>query len=58
MLNQLERIEIPKLKLESEWNLVWLKAKSMSPQAKALLNYIEANKERISTEYFGWINDN
>jgi DNA-binding transcriptional LysR family regulator len=57
MLNQLDVIDVPKLKLESEWNLVWLKAKSLSPQAKSLLNYIETHKERISMEHFGWISE-
>lgn len=55
LLHQLEVIDVPKLKLESEWNLVWLKSKSLSPQAKSLLNYIEMHKERISMEHFGWI---
>ncbi len=57
MLNQLDVIDVPKLKLESEWNLVWLKSKSLSPQAKSLLNYIETHKNRISMEHFGWISE-
>jgi DNA-binding transcriptional LysR family regulator len=57
LLEQLEIIDIPKLKLESEWNLVWLKAKSLSPQAKALLLYIEGNKKHLSKEHFGWIDE-
>lgn len=57
MLNQLEVIDVPKMKLESEWNLVWLKAKNLSPQAKALLHYIEINKSRIAAEHFGWISE-
>jgi DNA-binding transcriptional LysR family regulator len=57
LLNQLEVIDVPKMKLESEWNLVWLKAKNLSPQAKSLLNYIETNKTQISTKHFGWISE-
>ena len=57
MLNQLDVIDVPKLKLEAEWNLVWLKSKSLSPQAKSLLNYIETHKNRISMEHFGWISE-
>jgi DNA-binding transcriptional LysR family regulator len=57
MLKQLDVIDVPKLKLESEWNLVWLKSKSLSPQAKSLLNYIETHKERISMEHFEWISE-
>lgn len=57
ILNQLEVIDVPKMKLESEWNLVWLKAKNLSPQAKSLLNYIETNKTQISTKHFGWISE-
>jgi len=57
LLNQLEIIDVPKMKLESEWNLVWLKAKNLSPQAKSLLNYIETNKTQISTKHFGWISE-
>jgi DNA-binding transcriptional LysR family regulator len=54
MLKQLEIIEVEKFKLESEWNMVWLSAKNLSPQAAALIQFVEENKVRIAHQQFGW----
>jgi DNA-binding transcriptional LysR family regulator len=43
------------LPLTSNWRLVWLKGKAMSPVAAAYLQYIKDNKDKIKSESFSWI---
>lgn len=45
------------LPIVTNWNLVWLKKKKLSPTADAYLNFIEAEKERIIEENFDWHQD-
>ncbi|WP_282044518.1 LysR family transcriptional regulator [Winogradskyella flava] len=42
------------LPLVTNWNLVWQKSKSLSPTAKAYLEFIKAEKQRIIEENFNW----
>ena len=51
---QLLIIPIKELPLTSEWNLVWPKGKRMFPAAKAFLDYVEKEKDRIIHENFSW----
>ena len=53
-LKQVEVIDVDKFKLESEWNMVWLSAKNLSPQATALIQFVEEHKTRIAQQEFGW----
>jgi DNA-binding transcriptional LysR family regulator len=60
--NELEKgdikiIPIKKLPIVSNWRLIWLKGKKMSPVAKAYFNYVNEFNETINKEYFSWIND-
>jgi DNA-binding transcriptional LysR family regulator len=48
----LEIIPYDGLPMISNWNLVWLKAKKLSPVATAFLKYIEEEKENIIKENF------
>ncbi|WGK65515.1 LysR family transcriptional regulator [Croceiramulus getboli] len=45
------------LPIVTTWNLVWLSAKKLSPAAKAYLSFLEAEKQRITTELFSWIEE-
>jgi LysR family transcriptional regulator, low CO2-responsive transcriptional regulator len=45
------------LPIKSNWRLVWLKNKKLSPVAKAYLNYIQANKQHIINTHFQWYLD-
>lgn len=54
LLKQIEVIEVDKFKLESESNLVWLSAKNLSPQAAALIQFVEEHKSRLAFEHFRW----
>lgn len=50
----LEIIPFKGLPIVSHWNLVWLKAKNLSPVALAFLEYIKEQKENIIKEDFSW----
>lgn len=45
------------LPIKTEWRLIWLKSKKLSPVAESFLNYIKLNKSRIYTQYFNWYFD-
>lgn len=45
-------IPVQGLPIKTMWSLIWLKGKSLSPIAKAFLEYIEAEKMRIVEEHF------
>ena len=38
----------------SQWNLIWLKSKNLSPAAEAFKNYLLENKSAIIQSHFGW----
>ncbi len=50
----LKVIEVEGLPLETQWRLIWLKDKKLSPVAKAYLQYIRADKDEILKEHFEW----
>ncbi|WP_395633129.1 LysR family transcriptional regulator [Flavobacterium sp.] len=43
------------LPLVTNWRLIWLKGKAMSPVAAAFLQYIKDNKEAVKSTSFSWI---
>ena len=43
--------------IKSNWHLVWLKNKSLSPVAEAYINYIREEKNNLKTNYFSWIDN-
>lgn len=60
--NELEKGDIKIIQFEdlpmiSNWKLIWLKDKKMSPVAQAYLTYIQAEKSRINENIFSWINN-
>lgn len=54
---QLKIIPVKNLPISSEWNLVWTKGKRMYPAAKAFIEFIQKEKERIILENFSWYDD-
>lgn len=42
------------LPIRTEWRLIWLKNKKLSPVAQAYLNYVQSNKELIKKTHFAW----
>ena len=51
---ELEIIPYRGLPIVTNWNLVWLKSKKLSPVAQGFLNFITNEKERIKNENFSW----
>ena len=43
--------------IKSNWYLVWLKNKSLSPVAEAYINYIRDEKSKLKFNYFSWIDN-
>ena len=50
-------IPAPSLPIVTEWRLIWLKSKKLSPVAQAYLEYVRSHKERIVRDSFGWYAD-
>jgi len=40
--------------ITTEWNLIWLKNKKLSPVAQSYLDFIKSDKNRIIEEKFSW----
>jgi DNA-binding transcriptional LysR family regulator len=47
-------VPVKGLPIVTNWNLVWLKNKRLSPTATAYLKFIETEKDRIIKEHFDW----
>jgi hypothetical protein len=57
MLNKsLKIIPIDGLPINTNWRLIWLKNKRISPVAQSFLTYVKTHKEEILTKNFGWLN--
>jgi DNA-binding transcriptional LysR family regulator len=48
-------IPIKSLPIVTNWTLIWLKDKNMSPSANAYLQFIQTQKESLKEEHFSWI---
>ena len=53
--NELQIIPVKGLPLESEWKLIWLKKKLLSPVAQAFLDYVESERDNVYNTYFSWM---
>lgn len=54
---ELQIIPLKGLPITTSWRLIWLKSKKLSPAAKAFLEFVQQEKERIIREKFGWIKE-
>lgn len=43
------------LPIKTQWNLVWLKHKNLSPVAEAYIEFLKAEKQNITNKYFKWV---
>ena len=50
-------IEANALPIKTNWRLIWLKSKKLSPVASAFLKYIKLEKEQIKQKTFSWIDN-
>jgi DNA-binding transcriptional LysR family regulator len=48
-------IPVDDLPISTLWQVVWLKSKNLTPVAKAFLDYLELEKEKIIEKHFSWI---
>ncbi|WP_299059050.1 LysR family transcriptional regulator [uncultured Polaribacter sp.] len=53
--NELKIIPARGLPLTSEWKLIYLKKKKLSPVAKAFLNYVKTERENVFGNYYSWL---
>lgn len=53
----LQIVPISGLPIRTNWNLVWLKSKNLSPAANAYLEFLKTEKEFIIHDKFLWIKD-
>jgi hypothetical protein len=53
----LQIIPFKGLPIITYWNLIWLKAKKLSPVAAAFLEYINEEKHKIIQEEFQWFEE-
>lgn len=51
---ELRIIPVSGFPITSEWRLIWLENKVLSPVAQAYLNYLKKEKEQIAKNYFSW----
>ncbi|NEV93975.1 LysR family transcriptional regulator [Psychroflexus sp. YR1-1] len=52
---ELQIVPVSDLPLSSTWQVVWLKSKKQTPVAKAFLDHLELEKDKIAKEHFSWI---
>ena len=58
LFNQsLQIIPVSGLPIRTNWNLIWLKSKKLSPAATAYLEFLNTEKESIIQDKFGWVKD-
>ncbi|MFK7831858.1 MAG: LysR family transcriptional regulator [Winogradskyella sp.] len=55
--NELKIVPVKGLPLHSNWKLIWLKKKTLSPVAEAFLDYVRKEKENVYKTYFSWTDD-
>lgn len=52
---QLKIIPVKGLPIRTDWRLIWLKNKPLTPVAKSFLDFIQKEKETIYENHFSWI---
>ena len=55
--NQLFVLDSPDLPIKTEWRLIWLKGKKLSPISQAFLEFIRTEKQKILDDNFSWYFD-
>ncbi len=48
-------IPVKNLPIITNWTLIWLKGKKLSPAAQAYLEFIQTEKKRLKEDHFSWI---
>ena len=53
---EVDVIQIKDFPIITNWSLVWQQSKNLSPVALAFIDYLNAQKEQITSKYFDWCN--
>ena len=53
--NAIKVIDYPGLPIHTQWNIVWLKSKTLSPVANAFIAYLKLEKDAIKKKHFDWV---
>ena len=51
---ELHILEMESLPLKTEWRLIWLKGKKLTPVAQSYLDFVRENKGKILEKHFEW----
>jgi DNA-binding transcriptional LysR family regulator len=51
---RLHIIPVQGLPLSSEWNIIWLKGKSMTPVMAGYIDFLNRHRERLMHTHFNW----
>lgn len=51
---QLHILKAPELPIKTDWRIIWLKGKKLSPVSIAYLDFLKAEKQNILQSQFGW----
>ena len=51
----LQIIPVKGLPITTNWNLIWLQSKKLSPAAMAYLDFINSEKESLIEKHFDWV---
>lgn len=54
---KLQIVPVKGCPIVTDWNLIWLKSKKLSPVAQAYLNYVKEEKDRLIKEKFFWFKE-
>jgi DNA-binding transcriptional LysR family regulator len=51
---QIHILPAAELPIQTDWRLIWLAGKKLSPVSQAFLEYVRAEKQNILNEHFSW----
>ena len=52
--NEIHILPAPELPIQTDWRLIWLAGKKLSPVSQAFLDYIRTQKNEILEAHFAW----
>lgn len=57
MNGELEVLPVKGFPMMTQWQMIWLKGRKPSPAARSFLEFMQAQKENITRQHFGWMAD-
>jgi hypothetical protein len=56
-IGDLQIVPVEGFPIKSNWSIIWMKGKKVSPVAAAYINYLKEEKDRIIMQKFEWYDD-